>query len=110
MGKFKKLQVELYKTFTDGFWSDQEDNKSFRLGCCKKDYTIAYIDFIDFSKNRENWLGFKLPTTILLAGNGELNNPYYIDYTNDSYAKSIALIQFGFFKDKLPVFMENFNS
>lgn len=71
---------------------------------------MAYIDFIDFGKNKENWLGVKIPMPILLAGNGTFNHPYTLDFINDPYVKSLALIKYSFFKDKLHVFLENFNS
>ena len=74
------------------------------------DYQLAYIDFIDYSKNSKNWLGMKLPMPILVSGSGTFNNPYSFDFIEDTYAKSIALIKFDFFKEKLPVFLENFNS
>lgn len=48
--------------------------------------------------------------SILLAGSGTFNNPYLVDFMNDSYAKSLVLIKYDFFKEKLPVFLENFNS
>lgn len=47
---------------------------------------------------------------ILLSGSGTFNNPYNLDYTHDVFAKSLVLIKFDFFKDKLPVFLENFNT
>jgi hypothetical protein len=47
---------------------------------------------------------------ILLSGSGTFNNPYNLDHTNDVFAKSLVLIKFDFFKDKLPVFLENFNT
>ena len=47
---------------------------------------------------------------ILAAGAGSFNHPYKIDYINDTYAKSLVLIDQNFFGDKLPVFLENFNS
>ena len=47
---------------------------------------------------------------ILLAGAGTFNNPYNLDYVEDVLAKSLVLIKFDFFKDKLPVFLENFNT
>jgi hypothetical protein len=46
---------------------------------------------------------------ILLSGSGTFNNPYNLDYVGDVFAKSLVLIKFDFFKDKLPVFLENFN-
>jgi hypothetical protein len=81
-----------------------------RLGCSPHDYSLAYIDFVDFSKTRENWLGVKLPMNILLAGSGTFNHPYQVNYQQDSYAKSIVLIKYDFLYDKLPIFLENFNS
>lgn len=81
-----------------------------RLGCSKDDDCLAYIDFLDFSKSRDNWLGLKLPMPLLAAGAGTFNHPYKIDYINDTYAKSLVLIDQNFFADKLPVFLENFNS
>jgi hypothetical protein len=81
-----------------------------RLGCCPEDYSLAYIDFVDFSKNRENWLGVKLPMNILLSGSGTFNHPYKLNYQEDAYTKSLALIKFDYFYDKLPIFLENFNS
>lgn len=71
---------------------------------------MAFIDFIDYSKNKSNWLGVKIPMPILLAGNGTFNHPYVLDFINDPYVKSLALIKYSFMSDKLPVFLENFNS
>ena len=71
---------------------------------------MAYIDFLDFSKQQENWLGLKLPMPVVLAGNGTFNHPYQLDFQNDSYVKSIVLIHFTFLKDKLPIFLQNFNT
>ena len=59
---------------------DKEDNKSMRLSCSTADYRLAYIDFIDFKKRKENWLGLKLPMTVLLAGSGTFNTPYNLDF------------------------------
>ena len=107
--KFKALQQALYMNFSPQFWGDKDDNRSIRLGC-SKDFQLAYIDFIDYSKNHSNWLGLKLPMPILLSGSGTFNNPYNLDYINDVFAKSLVLIKYEFFKDKLPVFLENFNT
>lgn len=71
---------------------------------------MAYIDFIDFSVNKENWQGLRVPIYILLAGNGTFNNPYNLDFQDDIYVKSLVLLKFDFFQDKLAIFLENFNS
>lgn len=47
---------------------------------------------------------------ILLAGNGTFNNPYNVDFHEDVFAKSLVLLKFEFFREKLPIFLENFNS
>ena len=47
---------------------------------------------------------------ILIGGSGTYNTPYELDFLNDVLLKSLALIKFDYFKDKLPYFFENFNS
>jgi hypothetical protein len=106
--KYNAMQKALYVQFPLIFWGDKGTNKSLRLGC-SEDKQLAYIDFIDYSKNEKNWIGLKLPMPILLAGAGTFNNPYYLDFIEDSFAKSLVLIKYDFFKDKLPIFLENFN-
>ena len=71
---------------------------------------MAYIDFVDFEFNKENWEGLKLPQAILMAGSGTFSSPYKLEYEEDTLAKSVVLLKFEFFKDKLPIFFENFNS
>lgn len=71
---------------------------------------MAYIDFLDFSVSKENWEGLRLPQAILLAGNGTLNSPYMLEFFDDTFAKSVALMKLEFFRDKLPIFFENFNT
>jgi hypothetical protein len=71
---------------------------------------MAYIDFLDFSRTKENWEGLRLPQAILLAGNGTLNSPYMLEFFDDTFAKSVALLKLEFFRDKLPIFFENFNT
>jgi hypothetical protein len=100
----------LYRAFPPQFWGDNGNNKTIRLGCSKSDHCLAYIDFLDFSKTKDNWPGLKLPMPVLLAGAGTYNSPYHVDFVEDSYVKSIVLINYDFLKDKLPPFLENFNS
>lgn len=47
---------------------------------------------------------------VLLAGAGTYNHPYKLDFVEDTYVKSLVLINYDFLKDKLPPFLENFNS
>lgn len=100
----------MYNNFPPQFWGDKGDNKSIRFGCSQTDFQLAYIDFIDFKRTQKNWLGLKLPMPILLAGVGTFNNPFMLDFIDDPYVKSIVLLNFDYFKEKLPLFFENFNS
>jgi hypothetical protein len=70
----------------------------------------AYIDFLDFNQEKSNWKGLKVPRDILIAGAGTYNHPYNLDYLNDPYVKSIVLMNLSYLQNKLPAFMENFNS
>lgn len=47
---------------------------------------------------------------ILLAGSGTYHHPYFLDYRDDVLAKSLVLVKYSFFYDKLSIFFENFNS
>jgi len=109
--KFRGLQQELFRLYPHAFWNknDSQDNKTMRLGC-SADHQLAFIDFIDFSKTKETWVGVKLPMQLLLSGSGTFNHPYRLDFETDSLIKSVSMIKFDFFKDKLPIFLENFNS
>lgn len=108
--KFTNLQIALFRTFPPQFWGDNGNNKTLRLGCSRDDYMLAYIDFVDFSQKKETWAGLKLPMPILLAGAGTYNHPYKIDFVEDAYVKSLVLMDQPFLQDKLPPFLENFNS
>lgn len=81
-----------------------------RLGVSKADFRLAYIDFIDFSKSKETYQGVQVPMAILIGGSGTYNTPYELDFMNDVLLKSLALIKLDYFKEKLPYFLENFNS
>jgi len=108
--KFLMLQDDLYHYFSPQFWGDKGENKTIRLGVSSVDHMMAYIDFLDFSQTRQNWEGLKLPMPILLAGNGTFNSPYNVDFQADVFAKSLVLLKFDFFRDKLPIWLENFNT
>lgn len=47
---------------------------------------------------------------LLIAGSGTFSNPYLLDFKDDAYVKSLVLIHFDYFKERLPLFLENFNS
>ena len=51
-----------------------------------------------------------MPITLLLAGRGTFNCPYYLNFENDSLAKSIVYFHKLTLKDQLPLFFENLNT
>jgi len=106
---FNELRAELMSAFPENFWKDHGTNKTMRLGC-SPDHMTAFIDFLDFSQEKSNWRGLRVPRDILIAGAGTYNHPYNLDYLNDPYVKSIVLMNLKYLQDKLPAFMENFNS
>jgi hypothetical protein len=57
-----------------------------------QDSRLAYIDFLDFRRTKSNYAGPKLPTTLLLAGNGTLSTPYNLNFLNDPLAKSLVYL------------------
>jgi len=74
------------------------------------DYRLAYIDFIDFKKTKDNWPGIQLPMAVIVSGSGSYSTPYFLDFADDVFIKSLALIKLDYFKETLPYFFENFNS
>ena len=88
---FNKLQDEVYRTFSNDFWDmNGTQSKTLRVSTSPQDYQLAYIDFLDYEKDKSDFIGPKLPITLLLAGRGTFNSPYYLNFENDSLAKSIV--------------------
>jgi len=107
---FKQLKTIFSNNFDDEFWDDNKDNKSMRISTSKEDFTLAYIDFLDFSKNQEVNQGPRFPLTVLISGSGTFNNPYYFNFEGDSLLKSLVLINKNYLQNKLPMYFENLNS
>ncbi len=62
-----------------------------RVHCSKNDYTVCNIDFLDYYQSFEAYHGPKTPLTVLLTGLGTFNNPYFLNYKEDPYAKQIVM-------------------
>jgi len=75
-----------------------------------EDSRLAYVDFLDYRRNKGNYMGPKLPITLLLAGNGTLSTPYKLSFLNDPLAKSLVYLDKNLLKVKLPPFFENLNT
>ena len=48
--------------------------------------------------------------TLLLAGSGTFNNPYFLHFEDDPLAKSLVYLHKESMKKKLPIFFENLNT
>lgn len=46
----------------------------------------------------------------MLAGSGTFNSPYYLNFEDDSLAKSVVYFHKETLKPKLPLFFENLNT
>jgi hypothetical protein len=57
----------------ESFWTDQF-NRQFRLSFSKE--TVLCVDFVDQRLKRADFKGPKLPLTILISGQGTLENPF----------------------------------
>ena len=107
---FAHLKAMMRYSYGEDFWHQSGDNKSFRVSTNKKDFTLGYLDFIDFSSNSDDYTGPEFPMTLLVSGNGTFNNPYYMNFENDPLAKSLVLINKSYLQNKLPMYFENLNS
>ena len=88
---FNLLQDEIYKTFNLEFWAmNGSQGKTLRVATSTNDYQLAYLDFIDFEKEKSDYIGPQLPLTLLLAGRGTFNSPYYLNFEHDALAKSVV--------------------
>lgn len=106
---FKALQDEIYEHFDSSFW-EERDGRSIRLSSSTTDHQLAYIDFINYDNRKSDYIGPQLPITLLLAGNGHYNSPYYLNFEDDALAKSIVYFDQATMKEKLPIFFENLNT
>jgi len=48
--------------------------------------------------------------SLLFAGNGSFDTPYYLNYMDDPLAKSLVYLNAEVLKKKLPIFFENLNT
>lgn len=106
---FNALQDGLFECFTNGFW-DERTSKTIRVSTCPLDYHLAYVDFLDKSKSKLDYLAPKLPITLMLTGSGTFNSPYHVNFEGDPYAKSLVCFNKEELKPKLPLFFENLNT
>ena len=54
--------------------------KTFRISCSKPDYQLAYVDFLDYQKVKNDYIGPQLPVTLLIGGRGTYQSPYFLDF------------------------------
>ena len=88
---FKDVSTQMFTTFDMSFWEDVS-GRTVRLSCDQKDCQLAYVDFLDFTYNKNNYKGPHLPMNLMLAGNGTLSTPYRVNFTQDPLAKSLVFL------------------
>jgi hypothetical protein len=87
---FKALCNKLFEAFSANDWEDMT-GRTCRMST-DKDSRLAYIDFLDYRRNKSNYAGPQLPMTLLLAGNGTLSSPYTLPFLTDPLAKSLVYL------------------
>ena len=65
---------------------------------------------MDYEKRKKDYIGPQLPLTLMLAGSGTFNSPYYCNFEDDALAKSIVYFHKATLKDSLPLWFENLNT
>lgn len=106
---FDGLQDEIYDNFDVSFW-DERSSRTLRVSSSTTDNQLAYIDFLNYEKSKSEYVGPQLPLTLLLAGSGTFNSPFYLNFEDDALAKSIVYFHKQTLKSKLPLFFENLNT
>ena len=81
-----------------------------RLSTSTTDNQLAFVDFMDYEKSKKDYIGPQLPLTLMLAGSGTFNSPYYVNFEDDALAKSIVYFNKATLKDSLPLWFENLNT
>lgn len=109
--KFKKLRGEITEAQKNIWLSSQERrthmiSKAIKLSA-SKDYTMAYMDFLDLEKDREFYNGPVLPLTFHLSGDGYFNSPFNIN-SKDCLVRSLSLLDRS--ESFIEIYIENLNS
>lgn len=83
---FKRLRDSI-SAIHKPIWLNSEERRTHLMSktvkiSASKDYTMAYMDFLDLEKDREFYNGPVLPLTFHLSGDGYFNSPFSIN-SND---------------------------
>jgi len=65
---------------------------------------------MDYEKGKKDYIGPKLPLTIMLGGSGTFNSPYSVNFEEDALAKSVVYFNKETLKESLPLWFENLNT
>jgi hypothetical protein len=106
---FTQISDKIYAAYDTSFWEDQ-GGKTIRFAPGSQDYQLAYIDFLDKTRTRHDYVGPQLPMCLMLNGNGTFGTPYSVNFENDPLAKSLVLLNKDVLKSKLPLFFANLNT
>jgi hypothetical protein len=90
--KFKKLREKI-NGVQKAIWLSSEERRTHMTSktikiSASRDYTMAYMDFLDLEKDRELYNGPVLPLTFHLSGDGFFNSPFNLN-RKDCLVKSL---------------------
>ena len=80
------------------------------MSASTQDYQLAHLDFLDYEKERRDYIGPELPLALLLSGSGSHNNPYQLNFDEDPLAKSVVYFNAHTLSQHLPLFFRNLNT
>lgn len=79
--KFEKIKNLIFSE-KENFWKNlrmRELSGSVKPSA-SSDFTLAYLDFMNWDKSRLDWAGVPgTPLTLLFSGNGSFFSPYYLE-------------------------------
>mmetsp|Transcript_1353 Transcript_1353/g.1496 ORF Transcript_1353/g.1496 Transcript_1353/m.1496 type:complete len:155 (-) Transcript_1353:1316-1780(-) len=109
--KFQRLRVEI-NSIQKSIWLNSEERRTHFMSkaikiSASRDYTMAYMDFLDLEKERESYNGPVLPLTFHLSGDGYFNSPFNIN-SKDCLVRSLSLLDRN--ENFIEVYIENLNS
>lgn len=85
-----------------------ERTKAIKLSY-SPDYTLAYVDFLDLSRSRDDYTGPELPLTFMWSGRGTYMYPYTINIGDPLLKSVMQLFDTQKYQEQLMNFYEKLN-
>lgn len=112
----KRLRDRFALYLHESFWKSMEEmimraherTKAIKLSY-SPDYTLAYVDFLDLSRSRDDYIGPELPLTFMWSGSGTYMYPYTINIGDPLLKSVVQLFNDQRCQQQIFKFYENLN-